>query len=99
MANPRVECRVSEDVKRLLEQRAEQDGISPSDLMRDALVQYLYGGTQSTLQGPDAGFIAARKQAHRIAMAAIAYAFEQMPESFEDAKAWADDIILRHQLK
>lgn len=98
--NPRIEARVPHDIQQLLKQRSEQDGITPSELIRDALVQYLYGGTQgSMLQGTDAGFQSARKQAHRIAMAALAYAFEQMPDDFEEAKVWADEIILRHQLK
>lgn len=89
--NPRVECRVPEDIFNLVHDKAKREGLTASDVMRDALIHYFYQTT--SLQGTDAGFLAARKLANRLAMASVLEGAKHIPEDFDEAMEWCENVI------
>ena len=91
-----VQARLTDDLLGLLQEKCEQKGLTNSDVVRSALELYFYGTTAS-LQGPDAGFLAARKRAHQLAQVALAVAFDTIPEDYEEAVVWCEAEIARRK--
>ena len=97
MADPIIRARIPEDLLQLVKNEASRLETSESEIVRAALSQYFYA--DNAMQGPDAGFLAAKKQAMRLSHAVIAAGLDQMPEDLESAVLWADELHQRRTNK
>ena len=89
--NPKIEARVPEEIERLVRRRAEQDNVTVSDIVRDALSLYFFGNI--SIQGVDQGFIAARQIATKLAITAVRQAMDLIPTDFDEAQAWCNEYV------
>ena len=80
-----IAVRLPNDLAAAVEQGCAAQGITPSELLRDLVAKWAYGG--SALAGPDAGYTQARSMATRLAHAALAQALDSIPEEHEQARA------------
>lgn len=94
-ADGRISVRLTEDLMMMLTNDAKQHGLSPSDIVREALSQYYYGATGSTLSGIDAGYESARRLAKQLALAAVTIGLEQMPEDPVEGREWIRAVQTR----
>jgi hypothetical protein len=80
---PPICVRLPEDLDVAIRTRGAAEGLSPSEMLRSIITQWAYGSTPSV----DEGYRQARSIAVRLAHEAIARAFDQLPEGYEEALA------------
>lgn len=86
-ANPshHLQARVGEDIRVAIAQFAAERGVSESEIVRDAVVAYLFGTTPGqTMAGPDPGYRIAKSTASVLARQMLHRAWASMPETFEE---------------
>jgi hypothetical protein len=69
--------RLPADLVAAVEHACREHKISPSELLRSLVSQWVYGST--TLQGPEAGYAEARSMATRLAHVALKEAIKRLP--------------------
>jgi predicted transcriptional regulator len=90
--------RLTPDLKALLEARADQVRVTPSEIVREALTLYLYG-QQEINQAYNDGFQQARKLVTTICLAALSAAQEMIPVDAQEAVDWANETLRRARVR
>ena len=78
MAGPLC-LRLPEDLRAAVHQMAEQNGVSPSELVRDLIFRFVYGEPPGIAEG----YMQGRAIGYQVAQQALASV--QMPDNVEDA--------------
>lgn len=65
---------------------AVRTGLSPSEVLREALTQFVY--SSSSTQEPSDGYAQARRNAGRMARAAMMNGLDLIPTAPDEAEAW-----------
>jgi hypothetical protein len=88
-----AQARISEDTRYALAKLAQERNMPESEIVRDALEVYLFGAQQgASFTGPDHGYRIAKSSAGVIARQALHKALAELPDSFEEWRAQADQI-------
>lgn len=81
-----IAVRLPNDLAAAVEQACEEQGITPSELLRGLVARWAYGH-DAPLSGPDEGYKTARSMATRLVHALLAQAIAALPEDHEQARA------------
>jgi predicted transcriptional regulator len=84
---PQIGARLTPDLQAAVDQLSAERGLSPSEILREALHAYVYGSRKS-MGGPDEGYAQARRDATRIARAVLEDALAEVPEDRDEAVEW-----------
>ncbi len=88
-----IGARIPDDLMAAVDAYAVRTGLSPSEVLREALTQFVYGA--SSTQEPSDGYAQARRNASRMARAAMAAGLEAIPTDAAEAEAWLADYERR----
>ena len=84
-------CRLGPELDAVLEARAQAEGVSPSEMLRNIVHAWAY----SEMPSADQGYYSARAQAGQIAHYLIARAADTLPASAEELDAMLADVAAR----
>lgn len=80
--------RMDAELVQLIDQAAANEGIGRSEIIRNVVMQWAYGGTPSS----DEGYRQALRMAPMLALALVRRAEEIMPPTLEEAQALMMDM-------
>lgn len=79
----RLSARVPEDLLALVDDECERDSVTPSEVLRKALMLYYYGQAQ----GPDVGYMQGRGIGARLIVIMMRKVLSELPLTYEEAYA------------
>lgn len=88
--NQVIAVRLPPDLLAMLDATIARTNTSASEIMREALHRLLYADGSSQVSGLDDGYAQARRDATRIAFAAMTAGLAAIPEDRDDAMAWVE---------
>jgi len=77
----RLTARVPDDIIALVNAECERDAVTPSEVIRKALMLYYYGQAQ----GPDIGYMQGRSVGARLLVVLMREVMADLPPSYEEA--------------